>query len=108
MESYRMVLMVQDPKFYFKMVKKFLILILVLIIPWIGYSQDLLWKSHLSGTGSGKPYKSTIDRQGNIYITGTFTGNIHQGSFSLNSLGGNDVFIAKYNNTGNLVWIKQI
>lgn len=48
------------------------------------------------------------DAAGNILIAGTFDGNATFGSTSLNSMGGKDIFLAKYNQLGNLQWIQQI
>ena len=49
-----------------------------------------------------------IDLSGNIYITGYYTGTSDfdpsSGVFNLTSMGNEDVFIAKYNNTGALAW----
>ena len=48
-----------------------------------------------------------IDASGNCYIAGSFDGNATIGSATLNSFGGTDVFIAKYNSTGLFQWAKN-
>jgi len=49
-----------------------------------------------------------VDTQGNIYITGFFTGIATFGDLpSLNSVGGSDVFVAKVNNKGDWLWAIQ-
>ena len=50
-----------------------------------------------------------VDRTGNIYITGYYSGGIFSGAFSLQVVSGinsPDMFIAKYNPSGNLVWTR--
>lgn len=53
-----------------------------------------------------------FDASGNIYTTGRFLGtanfNTSGGTTNLTSAGGNDVFIAKLNATGDLQWTKQM
>ena len=48
----------------------------------------------------------TIDANDDIYVTGTFSGLVNFGGPSFVSQGGTDVFVAKYSNAGNLLWIK--
>jgi hypothetical protein len=47
-----------------------------------------------------------VDPLGNIYITGSFQGNIDFGTVNINSSGNSDVFIAKYDSDGTLQWVK--
>src|SRR5690554_4363499 len=48
-----------------------------------------------------------IDAHGNIYMTGDFTATLTLENETLVSRGGKDVFIAKYNSLGKLVWAKS-
>jgi len=54
----------------------------------------------------------TIDASGNIYVTGylqqiaDFKG-MSTGSTILTSVGGKDIFLAKYNSAGQLIWVTQ-
>jgi hypothetical protein len=52
--------------------------------------------------------KIAIDSQGNKYCVGSFSGTATFGSQNLISAGARDCFIAKYNSTGVLKWIKTI
>jgi hypothetical protein len=70
-------------------------------------AQDLLWNKKLTGYKDNYPVKSSIDSQNNIYIVGTFNG-ICDASFPLNTIGLDDIFIAKYDANGTLQWLKQI
>lgn len=51
------------------------------------------------------------DKSGNVYTTGSFAGTVDfdygPGVFNLTA-GGNDVFITKYDSTGNFIWAKSI
>ena len=53
--------------------------------------------------------KLTTDWFGNVYVTGSFTGNsyfdTHSWSPSISSNGGEDVFIQKLDGQGNLQWV---
>lgn len=64
---------------------------------------DLLWSKNL---GEGTCVKT--DSNGNIYVTGNFSGSLALGSTTLNNSGMNDLFIAKYDSIGNLLWAKKI
>jgi len=73
----------------------------------------LIWVKQFGGQSEDEPYAMTMDREGNIYCTGSFT---HQSDFDP----GNstyfltaqdtttDIFILKLNNEGEFRWAKQI
>ncbi|MCL9770812.1 T9SS type A sorting domain-containing protein [Flavobacterium sp. HXWNR69] len=71
---------------------------------------DFIWAKHLIGNGYGSSV--TINPNGNICITGKFnnTCDFSSGnSTAINStLGGSDIFIAEYTNSGNFNWVKCI
>jgi hypothetical protein len=71
-------------------------------------AQDLLWKANLGGTSDNYPAFSAIDSQNNIYIIGTFNGTCGNQVPLLVTKGANDVFLAKYDSNGTLLWNKQI
>ncbi len=52
-------------------------------------------------------FSIAIDTQGNIYVTGDFSGMVSFGTYSLTSLGNSDMFIAKFDTNGNPLWVKQ-
>ncbi|MBK9284071.1 MAG: hypothetical protein IPM51_07085 [Sphingobacteriaceae bacterium] len=62
----------------------------------------------IGGTGLDYPLSLKIDAAGNSFVTGAFSGNCDfdpgPGSASLTSAGNTDIFVAKYNSTGNYVW----
>ena len=47
------------------------------------------------------------DAQGNLYVTGTFSGKVLVGADTLNSQGNMDFFLARYSSSGQLLWAKQ-
>lgn len=67
---------------------------------------NVMWARQSHGGGS---YGSRIaaDGVGNCYLTGWFTGAILLGSISLTSIGYHDIFVAKYNAAGQVLWAKQ-
>jgi len=68
----------------------------------------LLWIRSIGGTGSDAGNSVTFDNAGNIIVTGEFSGVCSFGPVTLTSQGGSiDVFTAKYDNNGNLLWAKK-
>jgi hypothetical protein len=59
------------------------------------------------GTAGDAGYGIAVDTDGNIYLTGNFSGTAKFGNESLISNGGNDIFVAKYNKSGILQWVKK-
>lgn len=71
------------------------------------WGQDLLWKANFTGAGNNYPSKSVIDSQNNIYVIGGFDTKCDSTSV-INTKGGKDIFITKYDATGKLKWVRQI
>jgi len=78
---------------------------------------NFLWAFKIGGATPSSSYNDNgndlaIDTQGNVIITGAFTGNTDfdpsANNFIVNSVGYNDIFIAKYNTNGGLVWAKTL
>ncbi|EEF59630.1 hypothetical protein [Pedosphaera parvula] len=75
-------------------------------------SGNPVWATQSSGNGNEFGKKVTSDVMGNVYLTGEFTGtNCTFGAntfdTSQNSPFGSDVFVAKYDQQGNLLWAKR-
>lgn len=74
----------------------------------------LQWIKRAGGTLSDVGNAITSDTFGNVIVTGQFSGTAQFDSQSLtsmnnptNGLPSFDIFVAKYNSAGNLVWVKQ-
>jgi FlgD Ig-like domain len=65
---------------------------------------NVIWVTRAGGTGVDDANNITIDATGASYITGVFAGTASFGSTSLSSAGTEDMFAAKYDANGNLVW----
>lgn len=66
------------------------------------------WAKTSTGTGVASGEKVATDQDGNVYVTGYFTGVVSFGSTTLSTLSSNDIFVAKYNNFGQVQWAKQL
>ncbi|MCX7861706.1 MAG: gliding motility-associated C-terminal domain-containing protein [Bacteroidales bacterium] len=65
---------------------------------------DLLWLKHVTGVGNSIPTAIVIDAAGNHYIAGNFTTTISVESNNYTSVGGQDIYVIKYNNQGQALW----
>ncbi len=71
------------------------------------FAQD--WEWAFGVKGSEFDYSSAIvtDVDGNIYVAGYFSSpNISFNSLTFQNGGGEDIFIAKFDNSGNVIWVK--
>jgi hypothetical protein len=64
----------------------------------------LQWQRQPAGSSSDAGMAAASDASGNVYITGWITGQVNFGATNLTALGARDIFIAKYNNAGVLLW----
>ena len=70
--------------------------------------QSYEWLKSLSGLNDDVARGVCLDSMSNIYITGSFSGTTTLGGQTLTSNGATDIFIAKLNTNGNLVWAKSL
>jgi hypothetical protein len=73
---------------------------------------NLLWAKAATGSFTVAGFNMATDNANNIYVTGlfghhNFGGNVSFGTTTLTSVGGGDIFIAKYDAAGNVVWAKR-
>ncbi len=69
---------------------------------------SVLWAKEAGGSGSDKGNGITTDATGNVYHTGIFSNTITFGNITLTSVGNYDIFIAKYDPNGNVIWAKNV
>jgi hypothetical protein len=65
---------------------------------------NVLWARSAGRSGNDAGYDIAIDDAGNCYVTGEFEGTATFGHTNLAAAGNYDVFVAKYDSAGNLVW----
>jgi gliding motility-associated-like protein len=71
------------------------------------------WVDDLGGaSGSCIATYLAVDKQNNVYVTGEFKGTVDfdpsAGVKNLTSVGGYDIFLAKYTSTGTLIWAESM
>jgi len=92
-----------------------LLLICISLCSLLSFSQQpppFVWGRTIWGDGMLNVNYSVVDLTGNIYMAGTFTGSADfdpgPDNTTLTSAGDSDVFISKFNSSGNLVWVEQV
>jgi Secretion system C-terminal sorting domain len=72
------------------------------------YAQFVLWADSAEGSGNDEGRRISIDARGNVFVTGNFSSpEITFGNITLTNAGGNDLFIVKYDVSGNALWAKS-
>ncbi len=75
------------------------------------YDQDgnILWAKAAGGSGNDKGNSIAVDNSGNVYVCGRIDDNAtFFGSPNITVSGvGSDIFIAKFNSSGNVLWVKR-
>jgi hypothetical protein len=69
---------------------------------------SFLWAKSSGGVGDDLGYKIELDASGNIYTAGIFSGTASFEASMLTSRGGYDVYLAKYDFQGRLLWVRQL
>lgn len=92
--------------------KKYLLLLSLIIYPLFlthAQSPNWLWAKNIVGGGSTYILGNmATDVTGNVFCSGYFDGgSITLGSFTLSNAGGHDIWIAKYDPIGNVIWAKS-
>gem|GEM_PF-254612 len=68
---------------------------------------NCFWAKSAGGSGDDRGRSITVDWEGNVYVTGDFSGKANFGDYILVSKYETDIFIAKYDATGNCLWVKS-
>jgi hypothetical protein len=68
---------------------------------------NFIWAQGAGGSDDDWGWRIGTDIYGNCYLSGTFQDNATFGDTILTSFGWQDIFLAKYNPSGNFMWIQQ-
>ena len=76
------------------------------------YGQDCVWAKSAGGSNTDNSNSVATDATGNVYVTGYYySQTITFGTTTLNNtdtIGHSDMFLVKYNTSGNVVWARSI
>lgn len=72
-------------------------------------TNSLQWAFAIGNSTNDQAYSVAADQNGDFYTAGFYTGTVDfdpsvSTSYTTTSAGGNDLFLAKYNSSGNFVW----
>jgi hypothetical protein len=70
-------------------------------------SGNHLWSKSFGGLGSQYARSVAVDKAGNVILAGGFALSVDFGGGALASVGGQDIFVAKLDPSGNHVWSKR-
>lgn len=91
---------------------KTLIILLLLSFYYTSHAQVPMWTNGIGSSDNDDSYSIDYDDSGNVYLAGWFSGTADfdpgVGVYNLTSAGITDVFVAKYNHSGQLVWAFRI
>lgn len=73
----------------------------------ICFSQQWKWVSGTGGNSFNEGHALDVDKFGNVFQAGSFTGTISLGNSTFKSFGEKDIFISKYNFEGDHIWSKS-
>jgi len=84
-------------------------ILFVFVIIWSStiHSQDWKWAKQITGSNNIEVRSSKMDNKKNLVVLGYYQDKITIEEVELDPIGGRDIFIAKYNQTGDLIWIKS-
>lgn len=71
------------------------------------FSQDWRWVKAAGGNNEDLGAAIAVDAAKNTYVTGYFLNNAQFGASNLTNAGNRDIFIAKYNANGQVVWAQR-
>lgn len=76
------------------------------------YAQEFGWARQFGGAESDIGYHVAADASGNVYVAGYFRGVVDfdpgAGVANLTSGGEDDIFVAKFNSSGSLIWARRM
>lgn len=84
------------------------IYLLILLLPIFSNAQQFEWANTFGGTQADNAQRVAPAPQGGVFVAGNFQGPATFGQSSVSGYGFQDVYIARYSATGNLLWVKAI
>jgi hypothetical protein len=84
-----------------------IITVILTLVSAAAQSPDFTWIITAGGTGFDRAHDMVVDNDGNYIITGEFSDAAIFGSTQISSLGSSDIFIVKYDQNENLVWVNS-
>lgn len=90
------------------MLKTILISLFVFSFASISIAQKFTWLNTGGGTQQDRATFVEVDKEGNSVVAGNFRSSATFGSTTLTSAGFDDLFVGKYDNVGEIIWILQI
>ena len=94
---------ISSNRFFIKFISP--IFFILLLSPAQGYSFE--WANMIGGSLLDESFSIATDEEGNCYVTGIFSGSADIGDTTLIARGATDIFLVKYNNAGEIIWIRQ-
>jgi hypothetical protein len=74
-------------------------------------SGNFVWGKEIGGPTAQAASSISVDNDDNVYITGSFYGTVDfdpgSGISNLTPVGGEDIFVAKFDSNGNINWAKE-
>ncbi len=65
------------------------------------------WLQKFDGSGLDIANDAVVDGDGNMYVTGSFSGTMELSGTTLTCVGKRDIFLAKFDASANLIWLKH-
>ena len=82
--------------------------LLLLIFSTTLTAQTWNWASSFGSVSSNDEARDiATDNQGNTFVTGYYSGTIVTPVDTVTSIGNNDIFVAKYDSSGTLIWLRS-
>ncbi len=105
--SFNLCLILIIERYKMKVPNIILIIVLLLLENIFAQSPDYLWVKQAGGIGIDFGSGITVDNENNYIVVGQFSDTAIFGDTSITSAGMGDIFVAKYNMNGVLIWVKQ-
>lgn len=95
-----------------KKYQRFIVVFILVFVYFNIKSQNFQWANGIGSSGNDACKSIAVDSDGNVYMTGYFFDfadfDPGAGVVNVTSKGDRDIFIAKYDSDGNIIWAKNI